>query len=200
MSENTDDIKEVIAENLLRFRTQANLTQAQLAELLNYSDKAVSKWERGESVPDIRVLMQIAGIYNITIDDLVSRPKEKEVKHVLHKRKKRLLITLLSFALVWFIATGLFVILCYIPDLTHEYLCFVAAAFVSSIVLMVFSAVWGNRITNAIACSLILWSLAAMLFAFMYLFTSVSNLWLLFVAASPFEVLIILWFVFRKVK
>lgn len=200
MSENTDEIKEVIAENLLRFRTQANLTQAQLAELLNYSDKAVSKWERGESVPDIRVLMQIAGIYNITIDDLVSRPKEKEVKPVLHKRKKRLLITLLSFALVWFIATGLFVILCYIPDLTHEYLCFVAAAFVSSIVLMVFSAVWGNRITNAIACSLILWSLAAMLFAFMYLFTSVSNLWLLFVAASPFEVLIILWFVFRKVK
>ena len=94
MSENTDDIKEVIAENLLRFRTQANLTQAQLAELLNYSDKAVSKWERGESVPDIRVLMQIAGIYNITIDDLVSRPKEKEVKPVLHKRKKRLLITL----------------------------------------------------------------------------------------------------------
>ena len=88
---------------------------------------------------------------------------------------------------MWFIATGLFVILCYIPDLTHEYLCFVAAAFVSSIVLMVFSAVWGNRITNAIACSLILWSLAAMLFAFLYLFT-------------PFEVLIILWFVFRKVK
>ena len=52
-----DDIKDIIAENLVRFRTKANLTQVQLAELLNYSDKAVSKWERGESVPDIRVLM-----------------------------------------------------------------------------------------------------------------------------------------------
>lgn len=199
MSE-TDDIKEIIAENLLRFRTRANLTQAQLAELLNYSDKAVSKWERGESIPDIRVLMQIAGIYNITLDDLVSRPKEKEVKPVLHKRKKHVLITLLSFALVWFIATGVFVILSYIPGLSHEYLSFVVAVFVSSIVLTVFSAVWGNRITNAITCSLILWSLATMIFTFMYIFTEIPSLWLLFVAASPFEVLIILWFVFRKVK
>ena len=161
-----EDIKDIIAENLLRFRTQANLTQAQLAELLNYSDKAVSKWERGESIPDIRVLMQIAGIYNIKLDDLVSRPAEKEVKPVLHKRKKRLLITLLSFALVWFIATGLFVILNYIPNLSYEFLCFVCAAFVSSIVLTVFSVMWGNRITNAISCSLILWSLASMIFTF----------------------------------
>ena len=194
------DIKEIIAENLLRFRTQANLTQAQLAEMLNYSDKAVSKWERGESIPDIRVLIQIAGIYNIKLDDLVSRPAEKAVKPVLHKRKKRTLITLLSFALVWFIATGLFVILSYIPDVQYEYLSFVCAAFASSVVLTVFSAIWGTRATNAITCSMILWTLATMLFEFMHLFTSIPGLWLLFVAGSPFQVLIILWFVFRKVK
>ena len=144
--------------------------------------------------------MQIAGIYNITLDDLVSRPKEKEVRPVLHKRKKQVLITLLAFALVWFIATGLFVILCYVPDLEYEWLCFVAAALASSIVLTVFSALWGNKITNAVTCSLILWSLAALIYTAMYLFTAVSSLWLLFVAACPFEVLIILWFVFRKVK
>ena len=195
-----DDIKDIIAENLVRFRTKANLTQVQLAELLSYSDKAVSKWERGESVPDIRVLMQIAGIYNITLDDLVSRPKEKEVRPVLHKRKKQVLITLLAFALVWFIATGLFVILCYVPDLVYEWLCFVAPALASSIVLTVFSALWGNKITNAVTCSLILWSLAALIYTAMYLFTAVPSLWLLFVAACPFELLIILWFVFRKVE
>ena len=195
-----DDIKEIIAENLLRFRTQANLTQAQLAEMLNYSDKAVSKWERGESIPDIRVLMQIAGIYNIKLDDLVTRPAEKAVRPVLHKRKKRMLITLLSFALVWFIATGIFVILSYIPGLEHEYLSFVCAAFASSVVLTVFSAVWGTRATNAVTCSLILWTLATMIFEFMRLFPSVPNIWLMFVAASPFQVLIILWFVFRRVK
>ncbi len=195
-----DDIKEVVAENLLRFRTKANLTQAQLAGLLNYSDKAVSKWERGESIPDIRVLMQIAGIYNIKLDDLVSRPKEREVKPVLNRRKKQALITLLSFALVWFIATGLFVILSITTDAEYLWLCFVAAALVSSVVLTVFSGVWGNKITHVITCSMILWSLAALLYIILRLFTSLDGLWLLFVAASPFEILIILWFVFRKVK
>ncbi len=196
-----DDVKDVIAENLVRLRTKANLTQLQLAEILNYSDKAVSKWERGESVPDIRVLMQIAGVYNIGLDDIVCRPQEKEVKPVLNKRKKRLLITLLAFGLVWFIATGIFVILYLIPNLEREWLSFVAAAFVSSIVLTVFSAMWGNRITNAVTCSLILWSLAAFLYLLLYLFVPrIDNPWLMFVAASPFEVLIILWFIFRRVK
>lgn len=195
-----DDVKDIIAENLVRLRTKANLTQLQLAEILNYSDKAVSKWERGESIPDIRVLMQIAGVYNVSLDDIVCRPQEKEVKPVLNKRKKHVLITLLAFALVWFIATGVFVILCYIPDLSYEWLSFVAAAFVSSIVLTVFSGVWGNRISNAVTSSLILWTLAAFLYIVLSLYVSVDNLWLIFIAATPFEVLIILWFIFRKVK
>lgn len=195
-----EDIKEIIAENLLHFRTQAGLTQAQLAEMLNYSDKAVSKWERGESVPDIRVLMQIAEIYNIKIDDLVTRPAEKQVKPELNKRKKRVLITLLSFALVWFIATGIFVILSYIEGIRYEYLSFVCATFVSSVVLTVFSALWGNRMTTAIATSLVLWSIASIVFTFLHLFTEVPLPWLIFVAAAVFELLIIFWFVFRKVK
>ncbi|MCD8373145.1 MAG: helix-turn-helix domain-containing protein [Clostridia bacterium] len=196
-----DDVKIIIAENLVRFRTKVGLTQLQLAEMLNYSDKAVSKWERAESVPDIRVLMQIAGIYNIKLDDLVTRPKEKEVKPVLHKTRKQILITALAVGLVWFIATGIFVLLCFIPEVEHQALVFLVATFVSSVVLMVFSAVWGGRVTNAIASSLILWTLAANIFVFMWLFTpQIQNLWLVFIAAAPFEVLIIIWFIFRKVK
>ena len=196
-----DEVKEIIAENLVRLRTKSNLTQAQLAEILNYSDKAVSKWERGESIPDIRVLMQIAGIYSVGLNDIVCRPQEREVKPVLNKRKKHLLITLLAFALVWFIATGIFVILFLVPNVEYEWISFVAAAFVSSIVLTVFSALWGTRVTNAITCSLILWSFAALLYILLYLFAAgMDNQWLIFVAASPFEVLIILWFILRKVK
>ncbi|MCD8308996.1 MAG: helix-turn-helix domain-containing protein [Clostridia bacterium] len=195
-----EDVKDIIAANLVRFRNKAGLTQLQLAEMLNYSDKAVSKWERAESIPDIRVLMQIAGIYNIKLDDLVTKPKEKEVKPVLHKTKKRLLITALSVVLVWFIATGIFALLCFIPEVDYEYFVFIAATFATSVVLVVFSAVWGNRITNAISSSLVVWTLAANIFVLMETFTNIPNLWLIFVAASPFEVLVILWFFFRKVK
>ncbi|MCD7729222.1 MAG: helix-turn-helix domain-containing protein [Clostridia bacterium] len=200
MSEEEQDVKDIIAENLVRFRSKAGLTQLQLAEMLNYSDKAVSKWERAESIPDIRVLVQIAGIYNIKLDDLVTKPTEKEVKPVLHKTRRLILITALAVVLVWFVATGIFVLLNFIPSVNYEYLVFIVATFASSVVLMVFSAIWGNRVTNAIASTLILWTLAVNIYVLMATFTGINNLWLIFVAASPFEVLIILWFIFRKVK
>ena len=95
------DLKEIIAANLTRLRQQAGLTQLQLADMLNYSDKAVSKWERGESVPDLRVLIQLAEIYHITVDDIVKEQPEKVVKPKLNLEKKHLLITLLSVGLVW---------------------------------------------------------------------------------------------------
>ena len=66
-----DELKETISKNLIELRTQARLTQAQLADMLNYSDKAVSKWERGEAIPDIRVLIKLAEIYNINVDDII---------------------------------------------------------------------------------------------------------------------------------
>ena len=51
-----DDLKLTVARDLADCRRAAGLTQLQLAEKLNYSDKAVSKWERGESLPDVAVL------------------------------------------------------------------------------------------------------------------------------------------------
>ena len=84
-----DELKETIAKNLVELRTQARLTQLQLAEKLNYSDKAVSKWERGEAIPDIRVLIKLAEIYNITVDDILTDSAAKKVKPKMHIGKKR---------------------------------------------------------------------------------------------------------------
>ena len=67
-----DELKSVVAENLKALRTTAGLTQGELAERLNYSDKAVSKWERGESLPDVQVLKQLADMYGVGVDYLLS--------------------------------------------------------------------------------------------------------------------------------
>ncbi|HPZ00712.1 MAG TPA: helix-turn-helix domain-containing protein [Clostridiales bacterium] len=72
------DVKEIFGQNVLSLRKQANMTQAELGEKLNYSDKTISKWERGEAVPDITVLRQIADVFGVTVDDLVLDPKEKK--------------------------------------------------------------------------------------------------------------------------
>ena len=67
-----EQIRAIIAYNISELRLRAGMTQQELAEKLNYTDKAVSKWERGESVPDISVLARIAGIFGVTVDYLIT--------------------------------------------------------------------------------------------------------------------------------
>ncbi len=67
-----NDLKLISASNIIRLRQGAGLTQAELGAKLNYSDKSISKWERGEAIPDAYVLTQLAGIFDVTVDYLLS--------------------------------------------------------------------------------------------------------------------------------
>lgn len=195
-----DDLKDTIAKNLVELRAAAGFTQLQLAEKLNYTDKAVSKWERGEAVPDIRVLIKIAELYNISVDDIITPKKEKPVKPKLNTFKKRVLITLLSVGLVWFVATVIFMIIFYIPSVDqYAWLVFICAPFASAIVLTVFSVKWGNRITNAVSSSLVVWTAVVIFHIFVNTFAShFDKIYFLYIVAGVFEILIILFFVLRK--
>ena len=71
MFENEEQLKNRIAKNLTFYRENAGQTQLELAEKLNYSDKSISKWERGEGIPGVFVLTQIAQLYGVTVNDLL---------------------------------------------------------------------------------------------------------------------------------
>ena len=193
-----EDLNAIIAKNLVELRLKAGFTQLQLAEKINYTDKAVSKWERGEALPDIRVIVKIAEIYNITVDDLISPHTEKKIKPKMNIGKKRLLITMLSVGLVWFIATLIFMGLFFF-EVKYPYLAFVGAPFVCSIPLIVFSAKWGNWITDTAACSLLVWSLAVIFHVFVITFTDFNKIFFIYIVAGVFELLIIGWFMLRRV-
>ena len=91
------EFKKLVSENLQYYRKLNNMTQLQLAETLNYSDKSISKWERGESLPDLYILQSIADLYGITINDLVNEIKTKPA----HKKvRNNLLITLIGVGTV----------------------------------------------------------------------------------------------------
>ena len=105
--------KEVLAKNLIKYRKSFNLTQQNLADKLNYSDKAVSKWERAEGVPDVFVLKQIADIYNVKVDNLLNESPEKKPKNIQKTRLKKTIIITLSSLLVWLVATVAYVLLTY---------------------------------------------------------------------------------------
>ena len=117
---NEIDVKLIISKNIIKYRKKMGLTQLELAEKLNYSDKTLSKWERGESMPDIVTLKQLADIFMISVDVLIST-EDTIIGFVPVKERKKISkrniisISLLSAGIVWFIATIAFVILNILP-------------------------------------------------------------------------------------
>ena len=130
-----DIYRKCIAENILTLRQAHSLTQAELAEKLSYTDKAVSKWERGESVPDVFTLKAISELFGVTVDYLFYPHSVDEVRPQKHIKSNHIIITLMSVAFVWFIATFIFVVgKTWLPNVSRLWLAYVAAVPVSIII------------------------------------------------------------------
>ena len=185
-------LRELIGENLAYYRKLNNFTQLELGELLNYSDKTISKWERGESLPDIIILHKISTIYGITLNDLV---RTKKVKIKVHRIRSKSLITLMSVGLCWLVATICYALLgILLPELNNTWLSFIYAIPVSMIVLIIFSALWGNNLHLFLSVSVLIWTVPLSI----YLSIDVERLWLLFLIIIPLQILTILWFIFKR--
>lgn len=186
-----NEFKKIVSDNLIYYRKQKNLTQIQLAEILNYSDKSISKWERGESLPDLYILNNIAEIYGITVNDLLTEEKTLPIQK---KKRSKTLITIMSFGLVWLVATVAFVLLeIFISDIKKAWLSFIVAIPISMIVLIVFSRIWGNKIQTFMSLTIFYWTVPLTLF----LAIDYEKLWLLFLIIIPLQILTIFWFLFR---
>ena len=182
------ELKHIIAKNIARLRRENNMTQLALAEKLNYSDKAVSKWESGASLPDIVVLKEMADLFGVTVDSLLAENGKVERKAPPRKRVHTV-VTLLSVVLVWLVSTLFFVILTIAGIGWHNWLAFIWPVPISFIVLLVFNSIWGNRRHNYLIISFLMWSLLASI----YLTALPYNPWLVFVMGVPGQAIICLW-------
>lgn len=189
-----DENKKIVAENITRLRSSLGMTQAQLGEALNYSDKSVSKWERGESVPDVFVLKQIADMAGVTVDYLlaVHDPDETLTPANAEHRYSRRFISLTVFAGIWALAVLLFVILWLAGVIS--WIVFVCAIPVSLITMLVLNSVWGNRRNNLYIISALVWSIIALI----YLSALEQNWWQLFLLGIPAQIIIIFAFSIKK--
>lgn len=192
------DLKSVIAKNIVALRQGAKLTQSDLADKLNYSDKAISKWERAESMPDITVLKAIADLFEVPLDYLVQEnheeitPVQPQAAPASHKRRNHLIITLLSVLIVWFTATLVFVTLD-MASLVHwaRFLVFAYAVPVSAIVWLVFNSIWFNPRWNYLIISLMMWSTIASIVLTVYACGVVA--WQILLLGIPGQAAICLW-------
>ena len=186
-----ENVKQIIAKNLVELRKQNRLTQLELAERLNYSDKAVSRWERGDTLPDIDVLCKICEMYGVTFDYLTHEGSKKE-KDVYTKKKEnsnKIVITLLAEMVVWFLATLVFVYEKTFQNVTF-WQAFVWAVPLSAIVGIVFNAIWGKKKWTLFLVSVLVWSLLAAIFVQLI---DKGNVWPIFLLGAPAQIAIFLW-------
>lgn len=197
------DVKLNLANNIASHRKALKLTQAEFANKLNYSDKAVSKWERGEAVPDLVVLKQIADFFGVTIDLLISEPKKAKPTYLKNLGKRRVITSLLSACIVWLIATLSYTFLgILIPTIEETWLSFIIAVPVTIIVLLVLTSVWGKNLFNLIFASLFVWSFITA--GFLVLLYALQNppqrLWYVYLVGIPVQLILTFRFLYKKVN
>ena len=207
-----EQVKAQIGANIAFYRKQSGLTQAQLAEKLNYSDKAVSKWERGESIPDVLTLMQIADQFQVTVDDLLGdvnalpdnpttleRAMTQVSEKALRRKANKNIILALSTTLVWFVALFVFVVFSSF-DIPNSGLAFFYAIPVNAIVLLSLRSAWHDFRWNKALISAIVWGSLVSVYASIWAFLE-FNAWKIFLLGIPGQIAIFLWFrMFKQVK
>ena len=182
-------LEQIVGANLSELRRAKQWTQADLAEKINYSDKSVSKWERGEGLPDLKVLTQLAALYGVTLDTLVTEHAAKEAIRQRPKRNlaPRVIVELLAVSVIFLIATVIYVALATYRGM-HIWTCFVWAVPTSCALLTVFNARWKFRVCALVFGSVMTWSLLAAV----YLQLLPYNLWMLFLIGVPTQAAILL--------
>lgn len=182
-------LRRTVAKNIAAYRKAHKDTQLDLARKLNYSDKSVSKWERGEGLPDVFILAQIAQLYGVTVSNLIGEvaPPKKSNPHF------HLYILILSVALVFAIAAILFSAFLIAEVHFPAWLFFVYAVPVSAIVCIVFTSLWWGIWMQGLSITVLIWSAGACI----YLSLPLPKLSLIFVICAAVQVLITLWELFR---
>lgn len=210
-----ENLNAVIAANMSALRKENKLTQLDLAEKLNYSDKAISKWERGESLPGIDVLCELCTIFGVSLDYITGRVDLEPVKEpeaecegekpiseeavlsadssleTAKKKRKtadyKLSVPLLSVSGLWFIMITLFV--CF-SVFMHKAIwsLFYWALPGSAVLLLIFNCVWGKKKYTFYLVSFIVWTipLCACLQFMKY------DIWILMSVVIPLQIAVLL--------
>lgn len=188
-----EDLKFITAANIISLRTKAGMTQAQLAELLNYSDKSVSKWERAEAVPDAYVLKHMSEIFGVSVDYLLSSHNAWEPISQKQKRRYRSeIIVLISMVGIWTLAFFIFIIGWILGHLF--WMVFIYAIPISLITLLVFNSVWEKGKRNYYIIS----TLVVSIFVMFYLALLRWNPWQILLLIVPAELIVFLAFRVKK--
>ena len=187
-----EQLKYQIGSNIASARKSCGMTQAELAERIGYSDKAVSKWERAESVPDVFTLAQLAKVFGISLDALVGETAPQISDSAARPRRVKTGVLMLSTVLVWFVALLVHVVLSGM-GIGNSWLCFVYAIPATGITLLSLRAAFGRNNWNYALISMIIWGSLLSLYVSLLVFAG-KNVWKLFLLGVLGQVALTMWF------
>ncbi|MBP3313729.1 MAG: helix-turn-helix transcriptional regulator [Oscillospiraceae bacterium] len=191
-----DVLKNNFAKKLATLRQNAGMTQFELGEKLSYSDKTVSKWERGEAIPDAVVLKKISQIFSVSVDSLLDDSTEESLEQIPAQEEKSSRfsiypsITRVILVGIWTVAVLLFVILWLSLDKVY-WMVFVYTVPVTLIALLVFNSIWNRGKGNFVIVAFLVLSLVAVVYLGVL---PLKNAWQLFLVLIPAELLVYLSF------
>ena len=191
-----ENVKEIIAQNLVSLRKSRRMTQQELAEKLNYSDKAISRWEHAETLPDIETLCKVCEIYGVKFEYLLQKeqaPINKNPYVIRDDTSKKTAIVLIAILAVWLIALIAYVYSNWILEVNRWQL-FIWAIPISSIIWQICNRLWGNKVLGRIISSITSWTIILGIYISMLPY----NIWMIFIIGVPIQLIIILSSALKK--
>ena len=187
-----NNLKETIGNNLSKLRKESGKTQTEIANLFSYTDKAVSKWENGDTLPDVETLYKLAKFYGVSLDYLTDDISSEEKAKIENQKLPglnidKILIVCLAECLIWMTATIIYVWLL-IFNKQNIWQSFVFAIPLSCLLLFYFNKIWGKKKYFFYIGTLFIWSLITSVYFFFLRY----NLWPLFLIGVPAEIILIL--------
>ncbi len=188
-----EKITEIIGENISSLRKANNLTQQQLADKINYSNKAVSRWENGECLPSVETLSELCEFFGVDFEYIIKRHTEPVKAQKLRTNVNKFAILLLTCLIIYAVSTVVFVYINIFYDISY-WPAFVWGAPVCAFAIFSMSRRWWKGLVPVVSISVFIWTLIASLYC-----TFLSyNVWLIFIIGIPIQIIIILVYFINK--
>ena len=188
-----NNFKSIVAQNIFYLRTQNQLTQLELGEKLNYSDKAISKWERGDSVPDAYVLKRMSELFGVTVDYILTEHNEQERK--VDTKPARIAKAMLANVIMIGIATVALLVYIILAIFHINYWqIFIYAVPAILIVGIVFSFILNNKVMGILSVSGLVWSILLVVYFALWSLRHEYATWMILLLGIPIQLIVIFSF------
>lgn len=196
-------LKKIVGNNLTKLRKEKGLTQIQLAQMFSYSDKAISKWECGETLPDLETLKSLTDYYGVTLDYLVHNDSEENQEY--YQKPKKAPVNTVAIAVIFSMIAPLLCVALYIAlQLSIQYNYWMAFLWwipIDALILFIFAWIWWGKKIRSLFGIILSWT--SVVFTYLELGIDLPNqigwnIWEIILIAIPLTIAFVLWARVRK--